>query len=591
MKNTGNAGNRKDNSYVIARLIYNDKLQSEKTINFLRFGAAVFLSFVILFYILFANKMRITTSEVFDIIAVSTAFIHSIVVFLLLRRNRLFRIMTFVSTFLDVSVIMLSVYAIQFAMGNTSSGAISQSFLILLVFYLIILTLRRHDAFNSLFTGLHAALVYAIFVFIMYRDGVFGSRFTSPDGQYFQPDLFFEICKVLFFIITGFAAFVISRKYDQLFWKSVQIESQARETAQRYEITFAQHQLGTFSCNAGTGLILDKNERFRKMLNIPISNNDQQLVFWDLFPNIEFRQTAADLIQLTGFYYFGKEQIQHGETRLWIEGSLTFEYGSKTIHGVIVDISDRIAHQEKLDFLNRKIKSDEPLRDLGMNLSGFMHNLKGHLHVILQGLEILQTSVTDDREEVRIPLYSIKNSTDIILEMAENQNNLASGLYDGKNEKVDFAEIIELAHKTITADPEAKTKIKFISSVDGSTITENRTEILSIIYNLLKNAKDAVLATANREKKVEISVYSEDNKLKIKVNDNGTGIAVCSDNACNAKSCLDCKYQNFGNTDKSTGSGLGLWSIRQYLKKVGGDIRFVSKKNKGTSVVVSLEMN
>lgn len=577
----------RDNSYIIDRLIYNDKLQAEKTINVMRLFVSIFLTIVIIVY-LAVNKFHITKSEVFDIIAASTSFIHAGVVSILLKRKKLFRPMTFVSSGIDISVVMLSVYAIQFTSENVSSGAISQSFLILTVFYLIILTLRRHDPWNSFFTGIYSGVIYTLFVILMYKDGVFSSRFQSPDGAFFQPDFFFEICKVFFFIISGFAGFVISRKYNHLFWNSIQIESQARETAHRYEMTFSQHQLGTFIIDQEKGLLIENNERFRLLLGIQLDKNKKRSIFWNYFTDDTFKINAEKDLNEKGFFYYKKQEAVIEGKKIWVEGSLTYEHVTNKIHGVIVDITDKVTHQQKLDVLNKKIITDQPLTDIGMNISGFMHNLKGYLSAISQSVEMLDSTLDDNREEIKIPLFAIKNSADIILEMAEYQNDLARGNKKEQNSVLNFYEILDIAIQTISTDPDVKTKIKFLTYISCNDFTGNRAEILSIIYNLLKNAREAVFQTDRSIKIISIKIYDEENQLKIYVQDNGSGMEFCEDNGCVRKSCMDCPYQNFGKTNKEKGSGLGIWSIKQYLKRHHGDIKYISTSGVGTSVIITL---
>lgn len=98
----------------------------------------------------------------------------------------------------------------------------------------------------------------------------------------------------------------------------------------------------------------------------------------------------------------------------------------------------------------------------------------------------------------------------------------------------------------------------------------DKTQLIRIITNLVKNAAYALDAIEN--KKIEVSVEDENGNVIIKVADNGKGI---SDE--DKERVFEPKF-----TTKSSGMGLGLPMIKNIVETYNGTITFTTQLNKGT---------
>jgi len=108
----------------------------------------------------------------------------------------------------------------------------------------------------------------------------------------------------------------------------------------------------------------------------------------------------------------------------------------------------------------------------------------------------------------------------------------------------------------------------------------NRIQI--IIGNLITNSfKYADFSKDNSFLKINASVLS--NQLEIKIEDNGVGIKEDYIN-----SIFEMFFQA---TEKSEGSGLGLYIVKQAVEKLNGTIQVNSKYRMGASFLVSLPLN
>lgn len=102
-----------------------------------------------------------------------------------------------------------------------------------------------------------------------------------------------------------------------------------------------------------------------------------------------------------------------------------------------------------------------------------------------------------------------------------------------------------------------------------------------VLNNLISNALK--FQNPYQEKpKIEIQVNTNNEGCKIIVADNGMGIA---------HQHLDKLFQMFYRaTDKKPGSGIGLYIVKDCLKKLEGDIKVESELDKGTRFLVDIPL-
>jgi signal transduction histidine kinase len=104
----------------------------------------------------------------------------------------------------------------------------------------------------------------------------------------------------------------------------------------------------------------------------------------------------------------------------------------------------------------------------------------------------------------------------------------------------------------------------------------DRTQIVRVFNNLIKNSIQAISATNNG--KIDIHISKENNHFIIRVADNGVGIA--------EEQKEKIFSPNF--TTKTGGTGLGLAMVKSIVEGYGGKIWFESKVNAGTAFFIEL---
>jgi len=134
-----------------------------------------------------------------------------------------------------------------------------------------------------------------------------------------------------------------------------------------------------------------------------------------------------------------------------------------------------------------------------------------------------------------------------------------------KNETLNVVEVINLALDIFTEND-----ITFNSSDPKIIATFDRTQLIRVVTNLVKNAIQAI--PEGRLPKIDVNVYAEDNNIVFTVADNGNGI-----NEENKPKVFEPKF-----TTKTSGMGLGLPMMKNIVETYGGSITFTSQENEGT---------
>jgi two-component system nitrogen regulation sensor histidine kinase NtrY len=140
-----------------------------------------------------------------------------------------------------------------------------------------------------------------------------------------------------------------------------------------------------------------------------------------------------------------------------------------------------------------------------------------------------------------------------------------------QNETLNVVKIVRLALDIFNED-----FIKF-SSLEDEIITRlDRTQLIRVITNLVKNAIQSI-PEEQENKQIEVDVFREEGNVIITVKDNGKGIS-----EENKARIFEPKF-----TTKSSGMGLGLAIIKNIIENYNGTITFESKENIGTEFFVS----
>ncbi len=141
-------------------------------------------------------------------------------------------------------------------------------------------------------------------------------------------------------------------------------------------------------------------------------------------------------------------------------------------------------------------------------------------------------------------------------------------------EKINIIETTRLALKIFK-----EKHIIFITDHKNIQVDIDRTQMVRIITNLVKNAIEACSST--EKPIVEVEIYAKKKNVFIKIKDNGVGIPKDLKNRI-----FEPKF-----TTKTSGMGLGLGMVKNLVNSYNGYIDFESNVGKGTIFTIKFPTN
>jgi nitrogen fixation/metabolism regulation signal transduction histidine kinase len=197
------------------------------------------------------------------------------------------------------------------------------------------------------------------------------------------------------------------------------------------------------------------------------------------------------------------------------------------------------------------------------------HEIKNPLTPMRLSIQTFERGYSKGEEFTK---QRIKEFSDSLIQQIDTMSSIATAFSDfaempePKKEKLNVVEVVELA-----VDIFNREHIEFESSSKTIEANFDRTQLIRVITNLLKNAFQAI--PENRTPEINVKIFEDSSDVKISISDNGYGIS---------KSDTE-KIFEPSFTTKSSGMGLGLSMIKSIITAYNGTIKFSSKSNVGTT--------
>lgn len=249
----------------------------------------------------------------------------------------------------------------------------------------------------------------------------------------------------------------------------------------------------------------------------------------------------------------------------------------------IETVKNAIVNAGEIYFTRRELKAkNERLEKINSEMNQFVytlsHELRGPLMSIsgvskLAKLESKDPSVLEYFDMVDIAMHKLD---DYIFKMLDFYRSTKLG---NKVTEIDFSELVRQQMDGLSSKWD-------LSSIDVQIKIEQQESFFSddsklrvILGNLLTNAcqfqKDSAYA-----KSVSLQVRVQNGEAVIAIADNGVGI--------DEKYRADVFNLFQRATQKSVGSGLGLYMVKEAVYQIGGKIQLDSEVDRGTTVQVTL---
>ena len=274
-------------------------------------------------------------------------------------------------------------------------------------------------------------------------------------------------------------------------------------------------------------------------------------------------------------YYTPNCEIRYLEviTRKGLDSNGKVEH----LYGTMLDITERVLVRNQLE-RNLKILNKKNI-ELDKFSYSTSHELRAPITSALGLTNLMRLEFGKDKgvlEYVEMLERSLTRLGDFITEISNFSRNEK---YDIELVEIDVINMIKQIVEELSFMDGAD-KIEYIVKPSkGLTLFSDKLRVQLILSNLISNAiKYHDLEKPNQE--IDISVYNNSNGFQIQCKDNGRGIDID-----HQKKVFD---MFFTTGSKTYGTGLGLYILRESVRKLGGKVSFDSEKGVGTTFKVDI---
>lgn len=189
----------------------------------------------------------------------------------------------------------------------------------------------------------------------------------------------------------------------------------------------------------------------------------------------------------------------------------------------------------------------------------------------------LEQPLVDEHEKLKTHCNRLADKVQLMLEVIDAQQEFAR--VGRIKEKVQLSDIVEdtLTLQAGSIERHGLTIQKDFN--DKDKVVVQKSKLIHILVNLVKNAKEAMAGAKHDEKLIVIRTYQDEDYVYLSVTDNGEGIK-----PENLK-----KIFKHGFTTKQKGHGYGLHTCANYISEMKGKINATSNgAEKGATFTLSL---
>lgn len=359
--------------------------------------------------------------------------------------------------------------------------------------------------------------------------------------------------------------------------------------AQKQQLVFSFITVTVFTVAILTLLGIWNSRRIIQPLTLlsSLSDNAAPSLSFDNAP-LEIKTISQKLT--SSFYNLAKEKRQA-------------ELANQKIEQQNLQLQDTIV---RLEETRVQLVENEKLASIGQLAAGVAHEINNPIGYVMSNLETLEDYISDMKAFIehanelknkmpQLNVYSEQYDIDYILnDLPELLDSSHSGLKRVKTivkdlrafshevpnhiEEIVLKDLIEqtinLVRPSLPSTVSIHLNLNTMQTLHGSA-----TKIAQVLINLMLNAADAI----TKQGTISISLFSEDNVIKIFIEDDGCG--------------MDAETQNnifnpfFTTKPVGKGTGLGLHICLTIIKSHGGDISVSSEIDKGTCFTISLPIH
>jgi signal transduction histidine kinase len=228
--------------------------------------------------------------------------------------------------------------------------------------------------------------------------------------------------------------------------------------------------------------------------------------------------------------------------------------------------------KSELDQTIQNSKINEQLAEVGMSTTQIAHDLRNPLTVLSTGLFLLRHK--NDETSLDRNINVMEKALDQLTSMVETLPTYVKQIAaEKKLESVNLDSFLGGICDLMNPIVESKGIVLSRDLHSGCELTLDKSQINSVIQNLIKNALEAMTGG-----QITISSRQVSNVVEISVEDTGPGIS---------EEILDSLFKPFATFGKTKGTGLGLAGAKSVVTNHGGKI---SAENTGTGARFTIRL-
>jgi nitrogen-specific signal transduction histidine kinase len=261
-----------------------------------------------------------------------------------------------------------------------------------------------------------------------------------------------------------------------------------------------------------------------------------------------------------------------GPPRVWTDAEVSLACTVADMAAVICGQAQLLAAQAELRDLTSRRIDQARVDTLGQLASALGHEIGNLLHVIQLGMARIKASTDPQIVELAPTLtHAVDLATRLFDGMRRFGHARAGGAHTSVNAVLtQLRPLLELLVRGVAT-------IDLELAADDSRVAIRDGDLQQVILNLVTNAR-AALAVAGRAGTIAIRVATRPDGTAITVRDDGPGVPTA---------LADTLFEPYV-TGRETGTGLGLWLVRQMVEEVGGLIQLESTLGGGATFRIDL---
>ncbi|MEM7549443.1 MAG: PAS domain-containing sensor histidine kinase [Bacteroidota bacterium] len=335
---------------------------------------------------------------------------------------------------------------------------------------------------------------------------------------------------------------------------------------------------GYFKCSSN-GTLLYVNASLAKNLGYASGSELIGMNFDDIcFDKAVFNEVKNDLLEKATVknkpIKFSKKDHLPLFTELKCR-SVSQSEGTRFYDGLIYGLHQNGSENE-LEGLKMKLKKTNA--ELDRFLYSAWHDIRSPLASVLGICGLLKTEFDQNTmaiKYVKLIESSISKLDAFLLDVASFNKNIRRKV---KNEKLNIPEIVKTTINTLKLSVDSPLKIE-VSEPNDVVFYSDRNRIFLIIRHIIKNSMQ-YLDESKKQSFLKIDITGKGDKIIFEFEDNGVGIKDTYQTKI-----FDMFYKG---SEKSKGSGLGLYLVKEAVEKLGGKIVMNTELNIGTTFTVEI---